>query len=193
MKTTTKIIATTLTVLSLAAVSVVSAHPGGGYGMGQGAGMGPGAGMMGQGMGMGMGMGQGMGQGYGMGHGAGMSAVGGMGFDSPAVLAARMGDMKTALKITTEQDAVWQKYAAQVQQQAQTRQAFHASMQAQMQDPKVSIDRNAQHETMTKLFASQDAARTELLAVLTPEQKALFGQPRGAGHNHRMGPQTQLK
>ena len=48
MKTTTKIIAATLTVVSLAAVSVVSAHPGGGYGMGYGQGMGPGAGMMGQ-------------------------------------------------------------------------------------------------------------------------------------------------
>ncbi len=186
MKTTTKIITTTLTVLSLAAVSVVSAHPGGGYGMGQGAGMGPGAGMMGQGYGMG----QGMGPGYGMGQGAGM---GGMGFDSPAVLAARMSDMKTALKITTEQDAAWQKYMAQMQQQVQTRQALHATMQAQLQDPKANIDRNAQHETMTKLFASQDAARTELLAVLTPEQKALFGQSRGSGYGRHMGSQAPTK
>ena len=81
MKTTTKIIAATLTVASLAAVSIVSAHPGGGYGMAYEQGMGPGAGMMEQG--------------YGMGRGAGMGpglAMGGMpGFDSPAVTTARLG------------------------------------------------------------------------------------------------------
>ena len=194
MKTTTKIIATALTVISLAAVSVVAAHPGGGYGMGQGSGMGMGMGM-GPSVGM-MGSGQGMGQGMGSGHGRGVG-MGAMGFESPAVLTARLGDMKTALKISADQDAAWQKYAVQVQQQMQSRQTFHTTMQAQMQDPKVSIDRNAQHETMTKLFAGQDAARTELLAVLTPEQKAQFGQQRGSGHGHgngqRMGPQAPTK
>ena len=188
MKTTTKIIAATLTVMSLAAVSVVAAHPGGGYGMGQGSGMGQGVGMVGSGHGMG----QGMDSGHSMGPGAGMS---GMGFGSPAVLAARLGDAKTALKINADQDAAWQKYAAQVQQQMQARQAFHTAMQAQMQDPKVGIDRNAQHEAMSKLFIAQDAARSELLALLTPEQKAQFGQQRGSGHGHghRMGPQTATK
>lgn len=177
MKTTTKIIAATLTVASLAAVSIVSAHPGGGYGMGYGQGMGPGAGMMGQG--------------YGMGPGAGMGpglAMGGMhGFDSPAVMTARLGDLKAALKITPAQEPAWATYEAQVQQQAQTRQAFHAAMLAQTQDPKVTIDRNAQHAAMTKLFAAQTEAPNALYAVLTPEQKAVFERPQRLGYGRHMG------
>jgi len=177
MKTTTKIIAATLTVASLAAVSIVSAHPGGGYGMAYEQGMGPGAGMMEQG--------------YGMGRGAGMGpglAMGGMpGFDSPAVTTARLGDLKTTLKITPAQEPAWATYLAQVQQQAQTRQAFHAAMLAQAQDPKVTIDHNAQHEAMTKLFAAQTEARNALYAVLTPEQKAVLERPQGLGHGRHMG------
>jgi len=164
MKTTTKIIAATLTVASLAAVSIVSAHPGGGYGMGYGPGMGPGAGMMGQGYGMG---------------------PGGMhGFDSPAVTAARLGDLKAALKLTPAQESAWATYQAQVRQQVQTRQAFHTAMLAQMQDPKVTIDHSAQHEAMSKLFAAQAEARNALYAVLTPEQKAVFERPQGPGYGH---------
>jgi len=76
MKTTTKLTAVTLAAALLAAASIVSAHPGGGYGMGYGPGMGPGAGMMGQGYGSGAGMGPGF-------------AMGGMhGLDSPAVMTA---------------------------------------------------------------------------------------------------------
>jgi len=184
MKTTTKIIAATLAVVSFAAVSVVSAHPGGGYGMGSG----PSVGMMGSGPGMGNGMGSGHRMGMGMGMG-----MGGMGVDSPAVLAARLGDLKAILKITPAQDAAWQKYETQLRQQVATRQAFHTTMQAQMQDPKVTIDHNAQHETMTKLFAAQGAARDELYAALTTEQKALADQQARPGHGHHMGSRAQTK
>ena len=177
MKTSTKFIVATLAVASLAAVSIVSAHPGGGYGMGYGQGMGPGSGMMGQG--------------YGMGPGAGMGqrmGPGGMhGFDSPAVTTARLGDLKATLKITPAQESAWATYEAQVQQQVQTRQAFHTAMLAQMQDPKVAIDHNAQHEAMSKLFAAQTEARNALYAVLTPEQKAFFESPRGSGYGRHMG------
>ena len=171
MKTATKIIAATLTVAALAAASIVSAHPGGGYDMGYGQGMGPGAGMMGPAYGMGPGL-----------------AMGGMrGTDSPAVITARLGDLKSTLKITPAQESAWATYEAQVRQQVQTRQAFHTAMLAQMQDPKVTIDRNAQHEAMTKLFAAQAEARTALYAVLTPEQKAVFERPQGLGYGRHMG------
>ena len=177
MKTTTKIIAATLAVASLAAVSIVAAHPEGGYGMGYGQGIGPGAGMMGQG--------------YGMGPGAGMGpgfAMGGMhGFDSPAVMTARLGDLKATLKITPAQEPAWATYEAQVRQQVQTRQAFHTAMLAQMQDPKVTVDHNAQHEAMSKLFAAQTEARNALYAVLTPEQKAVFERPQRLGYGRHMG------
>lgn len=184
MKTTTKIIAATLTVASLAAVSIVSAHPDGGQGMGYGQGMGPGSGMMGQGYGMGPGAGM-MGQGHGMGSGF---AMGGMhGFDSPAVTTARLGDLKSTLKITPAQESAWTTYEAQVRQQAQTRQAFHTAMLAQRQDPKATIDHNAQHAAMSQLFAAQAEARNALFAVLTPEQKALLERPQGRGHGQHMG------
>ena len=177
MKTNIKIISATLAVASLAAVSIVSAHPGGVYGMGYGQGMGPGSGMMGQGYGMGPGAGMGQGMGPGGMHG----------FDSPAVTTARLGDLKATLKITPAQESVWSTYEAQVRQQVQTRQAFHTAMLAQMQDPKVTIDHNAQHEAMSKLFAAQTEARNALYAVLTPEQKAVFESPRGPGYGRHMG------
>jgi len=176
MKTSTKIIAATLAVASLATVSIVSAHPEGGYGMGNGWGMGPGAGMMNRG--------------YGMGPGAGMGAgfAGGPhGFDSPAVTAARLGDLKAALKITAAQEPAWATYETQVRQQVQTRQAFHTAMLAQMQDPKGTVDHNAQHEAMSKLFAAQNEARNALYTVLTPEQKAVWEWPQGPGYGRHMG------
>src|SRR5690242_5401586 len=127
MKTTTKLTAVTLAAALLAAVSLVSAHPGGGFGMGYGPGMG-------------MGPGAGMGPGF---------AMGGMhGLDSPAVMAARLGDLKATLKITPAQEPAWAKYEAQVRQQAEARQAFRTAMLAQAQDPKVTVDRNARHEAM---------------------------------------------
>ena len=165
MKNRTKIVAAALAVASLAAVSIVSAHPGYGYGMGPGAGM--------------MGHGHGMGPGYGMGRMHG--------FDSPAVTKARLADLKAELKITPAQESAWAAYETQVQQQATTRQAFHAAMLAQMQDPKATIDHSAQHEAMSKLMAAQAEARSTLYAALTTDQKALFDQVRGPGFGRHMG------
>lgn len=181
MKNTTKIIVAALTVASLAAVSIVSAYPGGGYGMGFGQGMGPWAGMMGHGYGMG--------PGTGMGHGMGPGfARGGMhGFDSPGVTAARLADLKATLKITPAQEPAWATYEASVRQQVETRQAFHAAMLAQMQDPKATIDHAAQHEAMSNLLAAQTEARNALYAELTPEQKAVIDRPRGLGYGPHMG------
>ncbi len=113
--------------------------------------------------------------------------MGGMhGFDSPAVTAARLSDLKTALQITQAQEGAWATYEAQVRQQAETRQTFHAAMLAQMQDPKASIDHNARHEAMSKLFAAQAEARDALLGVLTAEQKARFERPQGPGYGRHM-------
>jgi Spy/CpxP family protein refolding chaperone len=184
MKTTTKFAAVSLATLSIAVASAVFAHPG----MGFGPGMGPG---MGYGMGPGMGMGYGMGPGYGMGMGPGMR--GGMaGPETPAVVGARLSDLKTELKITAAQDGAWQAYAMVVQKQAEQRQALRTQMQAQMQDPKAAapVDRAAQHEAMTKVrdehLAARSAALKDLYAVLTPEQKALADQQLQAMPGHRM-------
>jgi Spy/CpxP family protein refolding chaperone len=103
-----------------------------------------------------------------------------------------MGELKSELKITAAQEPAWEKYQALVLQQAQTAQATRSAMQAQMQDPKAAsaVDHAAQHEAMVKLRqehqAARSAARNELLAVLTPEQKALAEQRLGTGYGRHM-------
>lgn len=190
MKTTTKIIAATLAIASLAAVPVVFAHPG----MGMGQGMGPGL-QQGYGMGPGTGMGPGMmGPGLAMGPGKAMGRMPGA---EPAALAAtRLAEFKSALKITAAQEPAWQKFEAATRQQAEARQAMHSAMQAQLQEGKAAPDMTAQRETMLKLHTERQAARTELYAVLTPEQKALADRlPAGrqARHGHRMALQAPAK
>ncbi|OGB07987.1 MAG: hypothetical protein A3E25_01720 [Burkholderiales bacterium RIFCSPHIGHO2_12_FULL_69_20] len=179
MKTTTKIIALTMAIASLTAVPVVFAHQG--MGMGQG---------MQQGQGMGPGM---MGHGPAMGPGMGMGRMAG---GDPAQHATRMAEFKTALKITAEQEPAWTKFEATMRQQAEARQALRTTMQAQMKDGKMPADMSAQREAMQKLRAERDAARTELFAMLTPEQKALAdrqGQGRHGRHGHRMAMQAPAK
>jgi Spy/CpxP family protein refolding chaperone len=174
MKTTTKFAAVSLATLSLALASAVFAHPG----MGFGPGMGPG---MDHGMGMGMGYGMGPGMHGGM-----------VGPETPAVVGARLSDLKTELKITAAQDGAWQAYVAVVQKQAEQRQALRTQMQAQMQDPKAAapVDRAAQHEAMMKVrdehLATRSAALKDLYTVLTPEQKALADQRLQAMPGHRL-------
>lgn len=188
MKTSTRIISTTFAAMSLAAASLAFAHPGQGMGPGMGMGMGMGN-CMGaeQGMGHGMGMGPGSGHRMGMGMGAGMR-----GPQTAASLDTRLAEWKSELKITAAQEPAWNKYQALVLQQAETAQATRSAMQAQMQDPKAAgtVDHTAQHQAMDKVRqehqAARAAARNELLAVLTPEQKALAEQRLGAGYGRHM-------
>lgn len=181
MKTTTQLAAVSLAVLSFALAGAVSAHPG--YGMGAGAGMGPGAGA-----GPCMGAGPATGPGMGMGMGPGMVGRG----PDAATVGARFDALKAEIKITAAQEAAWQAYVTVVQQQAEQRQALRTQMQAQMQDPQAAatVDRAAQYEAMSKLrethLAARQAALNDLVAVLTPEQKAVAEQRLAAGPGHRM-------
>ena len=191
MKTATKIIAATITLASLAAASVVLAHPGQGMGQGRG----PGMGMMGH---QGMGQGQGMGPGHGMGM-MGQGMAGRMhGPQSAANAAAHLGELKAQLKLSAAQEPAWQKFEAFARQQAETGQATRTRMQALMHDPKAApADQAAQREAMGKLrethLAQRDAARQELYAALTSEQKAIAEQHMSAGRGHRMAMQAPAK
>jgi hypothetical protein len=177
MKTSTKIIATAAAAIALGAGGLVFAQQGQGH-MGNMGRMGQG-GQMGQ-MGAGMGM-------QGGGHG------GMRGAESTADVAARLATVKAELKITTAQEAAWQKFEGVVRQQADTRQAMRGAMQARMQDPKAAaeVDHAAQRESMMKLReasqAERDAARQALYAVLSPEQKALLDQKLAVGQGQRKG------
>lgn len=191
MKTTTRFFATVI-VASLAAAGAALAHPGGGMGMYNGQGMG-----MGHGPGMGPGMmGHGPAMGPGMGPGMGMSMGGMWGGDTAALAASRLVEFKTALKITAAQEPAWSKFEAATRQQAEARQAMHSAMQAQAKDGKAPADWTAQRDKMQKLHAERDLARTELFALLTPEQKALVDrQPMGrhGRHGHHMAMQAPAK
>ncbi|MDZ7589213.1 MAG: Spy/CpxP family protein refolding chaperone [Rubrivivax sp.] len=169
MKTTTRIAAVSLAVLTLGLAGAVAAHPG-------------------MGMGMGQGMGPGMGQGMHGGMRGGMR--GGMGGpQTPAEFAARLSDLKTELKITEAQEGAWQAFTAVSLQQVEQRQAMRAQMQAQMQDA-TPAERSAHYEAMKTVREAQFAARSKALAdlhaVLTPEQKAVADQQLRGPHGQRM-------
>ena len=194
MKTTTRLAAVSLAVLTLGVAGAVSAHPGYGMGQGMGQGMGPGAGAgscMGYGPGPGAGAVEGAGAGgCGMGRGMHGGMRGGMhGPETPAVAAARLSDLKAELKITEAQEGAWQAFTAVAQQQVEQRQAMRAQMQAQMQDA-TPADRAAHYEAMKTVrdthFAARSKALTDLYAVLTPEQKAVADQQLRGPHGHRM-------
>ena len=104
-------------------------QPGYGWGMMQGWGQGMGPGMMGQGYGRGMqGYGQGMmGGGYGMG-GCGMMGYGASGGDYDSYLDGRIAFLKAELKITSDQEGVWNDYADAMRTNAQTMVSMHGTM-----------------------------------------------------------------
>jgi hypothetical protein len=196
MKTTSKIIATVAATLALATAGAVLAQPGYGpgmgYGPGGGMGYGPGGGMgYGPGMGGGPGMGPGAmgGTGYGHGMGRGMGRGMGGGFDTPAVAAARMADLKAQLKITSGQEAAWKSYETAATQQAATMQTMHALMQSQFQsgaqlgtaNPDFASQRLALMAQRDAARAASSAALRDLYAALTPEQRTLMGYGQFAG------------
>lgn len=171
---TTRIIAAVAATLSLAVAGAVFAQPGFGMGPGMG-GPGMGYGGMGYGPGMGPGMGGGMGGRMGPGMGRG-------GFDTPAVAAARLADLKAQWKITAAQENAWKAYESAVTQQATTMQTLRSQFQAQAQNAQPGaanpewvsqrLAMKAQHDAGR---AAQSAALRDLYAALTPEQRALTG------------------
>jgi len=186
MKTTSKIIASVAAAVALATAGAALAQPGWGPGMGYGPGMGMGYGGGGPGMGYGPGMGGGWGP--GMGHGRGMGRGMGTGYDTPAVAAARIADLKAQLKITSGQEAAWKTYETAATQQAAAMQAMHTLMQSQFQgaqsgtaNPDFASQRLAAMAQRDAARAASSAALRDLYAVLTPEQRTLMGYGQFAG------------
>jgi Spy/CpxP family protein refolding chaperone len=127
----------------------------------------------------------------GPGHGMG-------GAEDAAAVSARLDALKTKLNITAAQDAAWQRYTGLVKQQAQARDEMRKQMQAQMQaqtpqgaTPAPAPDRSAQHEAMRKARDEQrgahEAARKDLLAALTPEQRSAAEEALRGGRGHGRG------
>lgn len=148
------------------------------------------------GMAPGPGMGPGMMHG-GHGHGDG---------DVAAFAAKRLAALKSELKITAQQEAAWQAFAAKAAEQAKAMQAQHQQRLQGLDRPgpaPVSApERMAQHldqmrqhlDQMKQHLANMESmqgAVKDLYAVLTPEQRALADQHfehlhRGGAMGHRM-------
>lgn len=136
----------------LATAFVAVAHPGFGYGPGYG------PGMMGRGPGMMMGWGHGR-------------MFAGNDTDIARFQQERLGELKSELGITTEQQPAWDAFAAKAAEQAKTMQALRndastATMPERMQQRQQAMG------TMSESF-------TKLYEVLTPKQRELFDQSHG--------------
>lgn len=139
----------------LATAFVAVAHPGFGYGPGSG--YGPGT-MMGGGPGMMM----------GGGHGRMFAANA---TDIGKFQQERLGELKSQLGITAEQQPAWDAFAARAAEQARTMQALRQDASAATM-PERMQQRQKAMGTMSESF-------TRLYEVLTPKQRELFDQSHG--------------
>lgn len=141
----------------------------------------PGSGMMGHG-------GPGM-----MGHGGpGMMMGGGRGpmFASNNVDIARfqqdrLGQLKSQLSITPEQQPVWDAFAAKAAEQAKTMQALRKDASAATMPERMQQAQQAMGERQ-KAMGSMSESFTKLYEVLTPKQREVFDRSYG-GPMHRHG------
>jgi hypothetical protein len=152
----------------LATAFVVMAQPGYGPGMmGHG-----GPGMMAGNAGPGMMMGGGPGM---MGGGRGPMSAGNAG-DMSKFQQDRLGQLKSQLGITAEQQPTWDAFAAKAAEQAKTMQAMR-----QNAGTGTMPERMQQRQ---KSMASMSESFGKLYDVLTPKQRELFDQSYGPGHRH---------
>ena len=136
------------------------------------------------------GMGPGYAHGMGMGPGRGPMAN----VDPTTFVTSRLADLKTELKITTDQDAAWQAFADAAKQQATGIQAIRAQM---LTDSGTAAERMALRASAMQQRAegmtTMSKAFSALYAVLTPEQKTIADQhfgtfgPRGRHFGPRAG------
>jgi hypothetical protein len=123
------------------------------------------------------------GPGYGPRMGGGGGRMGG-GMMNPE---ARLDGVKTALKITAEQENAWNAYAAAIKSDADQRLKFHEQMAAT--DPAARLELRDQHfAARTESLKAIEASRNGLYAVLAPEQKSTADRLLGFPGFARRGP-----
>lgn len=145
----------------LATAFVAVAHPGLGYGPGYG------PGMMGRG-GPGMMMGGGPGMMMGRGHG-GMFASNDTGIAK--FQQEQLGQLKSQLGITAEQQPAWDAFAARAAEQAKTMQALRNDTSTTTMPERM--------QQRQKAMATMGESFTKLYEVLTLKQRELFDQSHG--------------
>lgn len=169
MTSTRNIVGTIAAVASLGIAAAVYAVDGPAPGFGPGPGMGPMGGMHGP---------------HGM-HGMPGARGPGGNFDPAALIDARMAYVKSALKITTGQEAVWNAYSDKVKQQAQAMKAARATaaQAAALPAPERLTQQLAQmQQHLDSMKSLVSTEMKNLYDILTLEQKAVadkvLGKPR---------------
>ncbi len=147
----------------LATAFVAVAHPGFGYGPGSGYG----PGMMGRG-GPGMMMGGGPGMMMGWGHGRMFASNA---TDIARFQQEQLGELKSQLGITAEQQPAWDAFAARAADQAKTMQALRNDTSTTTMPERM--------QQRQKAMATMSESFTKLYEVLTPKQRELFDQSHG--------------
>jgi hypothetical protein len=106
------------------------------------------------------------------------------GVDPATMVDSHLANMKTQLKITTDQESAWQTFATVAKQQAAGMQALHTQMRdtTSTAPDRMALHAQAMQQRAAGMATMSDAFKA-LYAVLTPEQKAIADQNFGmVGH-----------
>ena len=150
----------------LAAAAIAVAQAGPGYGPGMMFGGGPG--MMGHGPGMMMGGGRGM-----------MFASNDT--DIAKFQQDRLGQLKSQLSITAEQQPAWDAFTAKAAEQAKAMHALRPDASAGTAPERMARQQQAMGERQ-KALGSMSESFTRLYEVLTPKQREVFDRSHGPMH-----------
>jgi hypothetical protein len=115
------------------------------------------------------------------------------GMHQPANAAARLQALEAALNLQPAQKPAFDAFATRIKAEAEARTGFRENMQKLVGDPQAMADYRV---TLAKYRAETmdgiNQLRKALVAVLTPEQRAVFDQygpgPGGAGRRMMGGP-----
>jgi hypothetical protein len=115
------------------------------------------------------------------------------GMHQPANAAARLQALETALNLQPAQKPAFDAFAARIKSEAEARTGFRENMQKLAGDPQAMADyRVSLAKYRAEAMDAVNQLRKALVAVLTPEQRAVLDQfgpgPGGAGRHMMGGP-----
>ena len=95
----------------------------------------------------------------------------------------RLGQLKSQLSITAEQQPAWDAFAAKAAEQAKTMQALRQDVTAGTAPERMARQQQAMGERQ-KAMGSMSESFTRLYEVLTPQQREVFDRSYGPTHRH---------
>jgi len=95
----------------------------------------------------------------------------------------RLGQLKSQLGITAEQQPAWDAFAAKAAEQAKTMQALRKDVTAGTAPERMKQQQQAMGERQ-KAMGTMSESFTKLYEVLTPKQREVFDRSYGPMHRH---------